>query len=99
MFKRNSNSGLWDLSDQVTGKGVFPKLTEELLTIVADHRTLKNLNLKPRKLIAVYKVDAIGGIHTPAIYNLTVDKSSLNMYENFNFNFNLFSLKLTPWGY
>ena len=80
MFKRNSNSGLWDLSDQVIGKGYYPKLTENLLAIAPDNK----------KRIAVYKVDALGGIHKPAIYNFTVDKSSLNPYEYFSISISIY---------
>ena len=89
IFKRNSNSGLWDLSDLVTGKGAFPKMTDNLLAMARDNR----------KVIAVYKVDAIGGIHTPAIHNFTVDKSSLNMYEHFQFQFQFIFIKTDPLGY
>ena len=72
MFKRNSNSGLWDLSDQVDGQGYFPKLTDNLLAMARGSK----------RRIAVYKVDE--GIHTPAIFNFTVDKNSLNAYEYFS---------------
>ena len=46
MFKRNSNSGLWDLSDQIDGQGYYPKLTDNLLAMARDSL----------KRIAVYKV-------------------------------------------